>query len=76
MAQTLNLATKATRLANCVISSDGLTMRIQKLAFTRNLSQRQCCFMAFAKIGACRAIDRDFIENIMIANRKKIDDLV
>ncbi|MGF7402489.1 hypothetical protein MTT09_05390 [Campylobacter concisus] len=51
-------------------------LRIQKLAFTRNLSQWQRCFRAFIKIGACRAIDRDFIENIMIANRKKIGDLV
>ena len=32
--------------------------------------------MAFIKIGACRAIDRDVIENTMIANREKIDDLV
>ncbi|WP_459816111.1 hypothetical protein [Campylobacter concisus] len=49
---------------------------MQKLTFTRNLSQWQRCFSDFVKIGACRAIDRDFIENIMITNREKIDDLV
>ncbi|WP_462111938.1 hypothetical protein [Campylobacter concisus] len=76
MAQALNLATKATRLVNCVISSDGLAMHIQKLAFTRNLSQWQCCFRDFVKISACRAIDRDVIESMMIANREKMDDLV
>lgn len=32
--------------------------------------------MDFAKIGACRAIDRGIIESIMIANREKMDDLV
>ena len=33
-------------------------------------------FRGFAKIGVCRAIDRAVIESMMIANRKKIDDLV
>jgi len=75
--QALNLATKATCLANCVISSDGLAiLRIQKQAFTRNLSQWQRCFRDFIKIGAWRAIDRGVFENIMIANREKIDSLV
>ncbi len=32
--------------------------------------------MDFVKISACRAIDRDVIESMMIANREKIDDLV
>ncbi|MDU2008548.1 hypothetical protein [Campylobacter concisus] len=51
-------------------------MLIQKQAFTRNLSQRQRCFKDFVKISACRAIDRDVIENMMITNREKMDDLV